>query len=452
MARRKWLGWLVVLAVVLAAGGGLWFAHAQGWLDPAYAWFQQLTSNDDTGQPGHGGMNMPGMDEEASVPGHAEVTIPGEIQQRIGVTVGRVEEGPLEMSVRTVGIVRPDETKMARVNLRTEGWVEKLYVNYTGQPVKEGAKLLAIYSPQFLTTQQEYLSNRSSGNRLARSALRRLRLWGIAPQELKGLERTGKAQENLILRSPITGTILIKNVLEGEHVTPGRQLYEVADLSTVWVQAKVYEYELTHVQLGQPAQVTFSALPGRQFTGKVVFIQPTVEEPSRTVQVRIELRNKQGLFKPGMFADVVIRHDMGTGLLVPVTAVIRTGERDIVYRVVGPGRFLPVVVKVGPLTYGNRFRVLAGLQPGDRVSTSANFLIDSESRLQAGGGGMAGMAGMDMGGMDMKGKDQKKGGPKRDKHKGMDRKDMDMKDMNMKGMKRPAQDSPEHKDHSHGDH
>jgi Cu(I)/Ag(I) efflux system membrane fusion protein len=440
--RLKWLGWLAALAVVAAAAGGLWYAHAQGWLDPAYHWAQHLFAKD-TGksEPGGMDMNMPGMDmgsmsagqagKPSGVPGHAEVTIPGEIQQRIGVTVGRAEEGPLSMTVRTVGIVQPNETRLAYVNLRTEGWVEKLYVNYKGQEVKKDEPLLAIYSPNFLATQQEYLSNRATGDRnLARSALRRLRLWGIAPQELKELERSGKAQENLILRSPITGTVLTRKVLEGEYVTPGRQLYTIADLSTVWVQAKVYEYELAHVELGQPAEVTFTALSKQKFAGKVVFIQPTVEEPSRTVQVRIELPNKKGRLKPGMFADVVIRHRMGTGLLVPVTAVIRTGERDIVYRVESPGHFRPVVVKIAPFQFGDRFQVLEGLKAGEEVSTSANFLIDSESRLRAGGGGMAGMPGMDMGGTQNKGpKKSPQEGPKGHDHS----KKGGMEGMDMKG-------------------
>jgi Cu(I)/Ag(I) efflux system membrane fusion protein len=241
----------------------------------------------------------------------------------------------------------------------------------------------------------------------------------------------------LILRSPITGTVLTRRVLEGEYVTPGRQLYTIADLSTVWVQAKVYEYELAHVQVGQPAEVTFTALSKQTFAGKVVFIQPTVEEPSRTVRVRIELANKKGLLKPGMFADVVIQHRMGTGLLVPVTAVIRTGERDIVYRVESPGHFRPVVVKIAPFQFGDRFQILEGLKEGEEVSTSANFLIDSESRLRAGGGGMAGMAGMDMGGMDHKGpKPSPQEGPKGHDHSKMGGMEgMDMKDHDHSKMK-----------------
>jgi Cu(I)/Ag(I) efflux system membrane fusion protein len=175
----------------------------------------------------------------------------------------------------------------------------------------------------------------------------------------------------------------------------------VADLSTVWVQAKVYEYELPHVELGQPVSVTLPALPDQKLTGKVVFIQPTVEEATRTVQVRVELPNPKGLLKLGMFANVEIQHTMGKGLLVQTSAVIRTGERDIAFHVMSSDHFMPVEVKISAFKFGDHFHVLEGLKAGDKVVTSANFLIDSESRLRIGGmGGMPGMPGMNMKGMD----------------------------------------------------
>jgi Cu(I)/Ag(I) efflux system membrane fusion protein len=305
-------------------------------------------------------------------------------------------------------------------------------VDYTGQKVKKGDRLLALYSPQFLNTQQEYLNARRAerdrsavpgGQPLAGLALRRLELWDVPPDEIRELERTGTAHKYLTLRSPLAGTVLTKNAFPGQYVTPQAELYVVADLSTVWVMALVYEYELPHVRVGQPATVTLPALPGGRLTGKVVFVQPTVEEKTRTVEVRVELPNPDGLLKPGMFAHAVIEHAMGEGLLVPASAVIRTGERDIVYRAEMEGRFVPVEVQISPFNFGGRFEVLGGLKAGDRVATSANFLIDSESRLQAGGGmaGMAGMAGMDMGGKEGR--------------EGMDKKKDDRKDMpGMKGM------------------
>jgi membrane fusion protein, copper/silver efflux system len=425
-ARQKWLVWSAGAAVLLAVAGGLWFAHSRGWLTPAENWAWGPAHLDKAG----GGNDMAGMDmgsmsagsaaSSTDVPGQADVTIPGEVQQRIGVTIGTVEKAPLKMSIRAVGIVQADETKINHVHLKTEGWVTKLYVDYTGQVVKKGDPLLAIYSPEFLTTQRNYLDDRKSGqSSLADLARQRLELWDVPADEIKKLESSGKAKADLTLRSPITGTVLTKNTFAGQRVMPEKELYIIADLSTVWVQAKVYEYELPHVELGQPAAVTLTAVPGREFTGKVAFIQPIVDEATRTAEVRVELPNPKGMFKPGMFANLVIQHMMGDGLLVPASAVIRTGERDIVFKAESDNRFLPEEVKIGPFPFGDRFEVLEGLKAGDRVSTSANFLIDSESRLQAGGGGMAGMAGMDMGG--------KKGG--------------DMKGMDMKGMDRGGKKS-----------
>jgi Cu(I)/Ag(I) efflux system membrane fusion protein len=321
------------------------------------------------------------------------------------------------MSVRTVGIVRPDETKVARVHLRTEGWIRKLFVGFTGEQVKQGDPLLSIYSPQFLTTQQEYLNAAQSGQTtVADLARQRLELWGVSGQEIDELKKSQRPRTDLTLRSPISGTVLEKNAFEDQYVTPRSELYTVADLSTVWVQAKVYEYELPHVELGQPAAVTLPALPGRDLTGKVVFIQPTVEEPARTVQVRVELPNPKGQLRPGMFASITIEHAMGAGALVPATAVIRTGERDYAFRAEHGDHFAPTEVTISPFRFGNRYHVLSGLSAGDRVVTSAVFLIDSESRLRfGGGGGTAKMPGMDMGGKGGAGKEGGMGG-----RKGMD--------------------------------
>ena len=406
-ARRKWLAGLVVLAAVLALGGGIWYANTRGWLGAAYRWAGQLGGKKDANSSGQGGMDMAGMDmgTPSGVPDHAVIEVPQGISQRIGVTVGRVERAPLKMSVRTIGIVRPNETKVARIHLKTEGWADKLFVNYTGQAVKKGDPLLAIYSPQFLATQQEYLTAKKGGQTdLADLARQRLELWDVPPDAIEEIGKSGKPTRNLTLVSPITGTVLEKGVLEKEYVTPQKELYFIADLSTVWVQAKVYEYELPHVELGMPATVTLPALPDKKLAGKVVFVEPTVEERTRTVQVRVELDNKDGLLKPGLFAHIEIQHTMGEGLLVPTAAVIRTGERDIAFRVESEGRFVPVEVKVSAFKFGDRFHVLEGLKEGDKVVTSANFLIDSESRLRM--GGMGGMPGMDMG--DMKGMDHSK--------------------------------------------
>jgi len=438
---------LIVLLAATIVVVGLWFAHRSGRLGPLYhrlGWDAMALSAEpfsrENSSPEHEAngntstsrMDMPEMEkgnapkaepkDASNVPGYAPITISPDIQQRIGVTVGAVEEEPLQMSVNTVGIVHPNETKTARIHLRANGWVEELFVNFTGQKVTKGDPLLSIYSPDFLSAQGEYLIARRSQNvqaagtpSFARSALEKLKLLGISDEEIRKLEESGEAQVNLALRSPITGTVLKKDVLEGDYITPDRELYVVSDLSTVWVQAKAYQYELPHIELGMPAHVSVPGLPESRYEGKVVFIQPTVEEATRTVQVRIELANPDGLLKPDMFVEVEIEHDMGAGLLVPVAAVFRTGKRDIVFRAEKDQQFMPIEVEISPMKFAEeRYQVMKGLAAGDRIITSANFLIDSESRMRAGAGGMAGMPGME--GMEM-------GGEKETDHSTMEGKD-----------------------------
>jgi len=391
----KLLGVAAAVAVIL---GVTRYVHGEG--QPASA----AGMTDD--MPG---MDMTTMSKPASpsttpsaLPsGYTEINVNQEVQQRIGVTVGKVEQTPLAMTIRAVGIVRPDET---RVHLKTEGWVEKLFVAYNGQKVRAGEPMLSIYSPTFFAAQREFLS----ALRVAKSGLdsdgdqqtvvdtarRRLELWDIPKDEIGKLEQTGKPGKSLLLRSPISGTVVQKTAFTGQYVTLQDDLFVVADLSTVWMQAKIFQYELAHVAIGMPATVSFPSSSQRSIAGKVVFIDPVVDETSRSVQVRIELPNPHGTLLPGMFGDVVISHAMGSGLTIPTSAVIRTGERDIAFRVVSAGRFAPVVVKIGPTRFADRFEVLEGLKAGDEVVTSGNFLIDSESRLEAGAGSMADMPGM----------------------------------------------------------
>ena len=384
------------------------------------------------------------MGAGGAVPQHVDITIAPEIQQRIGVTFGKVDNAPLEVKIRTVGIVRPDETKMTNVQLKTEGWVEALFVNYTGQRVKKGDPLLSIYSPAFLTTQRDYLRARGASEAggvpqdraLYQAALERLRLWDVPRDEISRLERTRQPMRTLTLRSGVTGTVIEKKAFVGQQVTAGEVLYTLADLSTVWVQAKIYENELAHVSVGQPAIISLTVLPEKKFDGKVVFIAPVLEQTTRTVEVRIALPNPRGEIKPNMFASVELTHPMGEALLVPTSAVIRTGERNIAYRVEGDDHFLPVEVKIAPEQFGDNLQVLSGLKAGDVVVRSANFLIDSESRLQSGGGNMAGMAGMDTPGKD-------KGGGAKDAEmkgsKGAEPKGGDMKGMKMGGEEKKNQ-------------
>jgi Cu(I)/Ag(I) efflux system membrane fusion protein len=331
-----------------------------------------------------------GTGEPSGVPGYAIVSVSPERQQLIGVRKGTVVRDKLLMSIRAVGIIEPDQTRLARIQTRVSGWVTKVHANFVGQDVKQGDALLEIYSPDLLATQEEYLVAVEGGQRLlADSARRRLELWGVPPDQIKQLENTKKARETLTLRSPINGRVLERQVLEGTRVEPTVELYRIADLSVVWLQAKVYEYEMPHVEIGQPVCISLLSHPEAEFRSKVAFVEPVFQEASRTVKVRIVLDNPKDEFKPGMYADLRIEHDMGEGLLVPESALLRTGERTLAFRVLPEGRFEPVAVKVGA-RFGDRLQVLSGLAVGDEVVTSAGFLIDSESRLKAATGTMGG--------------------------------------------------------------
>lgn len=270
------------VAIALAA----WFAQSRGWFAVAWKWGRgEATQKAATSVGMKGTAGMEGMElgetsaeSESHVPGYAPLVIEPGIQQQLGVTVGSVRREPLRMSVQTVGIVQPNETKTARIYLRTQGWVEELYVNFIGQTVEKGDRLLGIYSPEFLAAQQEYLiarkndsTPRMADQSITEATLQKLKLWNVPAEELRELEQTGRPQVMLTMRSPVSGTVLEKDVLEGEHITPERQLYVVSDLSTVWVQAKIYQYELPHVELGKPATVTVPGLPRHSFDGKVVF-------------------------------------------------------------------------------------------------------------------------------------------------------------------------------------
>ena len=416
---RSWM-WLIV-GIILGGGGVL--AHFQRYLNSAYHAIglhslmvgESHPNPDDKGSPsagqgghaGHGGMATPsGKSEMGKVPGYSIITLTPERIQLIGVRTGKVQQDKLLMSIRAVGIIEPDQTKLARLHTRISGWVTKVYVNFIGQDVKKGDPLLEIYSPDLLTTQEEYLiaynawesgGKNDSQWRLVESSRRRLELWGVSQEDITNLAKTKKARESLTLRAPIDGRVLERNVLQGSQVEPTLELYRIADLSTVWLQARVYEYELAHIELGQPVHITLLSQPDKMIHGKVSFVEPVLQEMTRTVKVRVPIDNPKDMYKPGMYADLKIDHAMGSGLLVPESAVLRTGERDLAFRVLGEGRFEPVEMKLGS-RFGERYEVLGGLAEGEEVVTSATFLIDAESRLKAavsefGGGHQHGSAG-----------------------------------------------------------
>jgi Cu(I)/Ag(I) efflux system membrane fusion protein len=409
------------LGLALAAVG--LYAHSRGALAPIY---HQLglhslvpghEQHQDTGSmagphAGHGGMSMSSMQDPAEpskIPGYSIVTIAPERQQRIGVRTGKVEHGKLLMDIRAVGIIEPDQARLSRVQSRISGWVTKVHANFVGQEVKKGDPLLEIYSPELVATQEEYLIAVQAGEkRYIDSARRRLELWDVPADEIKELEKTKKARETLLLRARISGRVLERNALEGTRVEPAMELYRIADLSVVWLQAKIYEYELPHVEIGQPVHITLVSQPDKELEGKVGFIEPVFQETTRTVKVRVVLNNPKNELRPGMYADLKIEHDMGHGLLIPESALMRTGERTLAFRVLhsekgtvplssrgesplpndGDG-FEPVEVRIGG-RFGERFEVVTGVSEGDTVVTSAGFLIDSESRLKSATAAMSG--------------------------------------------------------------
>ncbi|HVA49674.1 MAG TPA: efflux RND transporter periplasmic adaptor subunit [Pirellulales bacterium] len=424
----------MLLGVVL--GGGLVTAHFTGRLTPLYhklGWHSLAASTgaaspehagpkmgeqadmpgmemsgDDASGGGMSGMNMPGMPgmsmpgtdhsqhkaAKEAVPGHVMVQFSEARQQLIGVKIGRVERDRLRMSVRAVGIIEPDQTRLKRVQTRISGWVTKVFVNYVGQDVKQDDPLLEVYSPNLLSTQEEYLVAVAQEPRvrgegeplLVRSARRRLELLGVPADEIEKLAKTKKPRDTLMLRAPINGVVLERNVLEGNYVEPSTDLYRIADLSVVWLQAKIYEYELPHIELGQPVTVTLLSDSTTTFQGKVSFVEPIVQEKTRTIKVRVEIPNEDERLKPGMYADLKIDHDMGRGLLIPDTAVLQTGERGVAFRALEGGWFEPVEVTLGG-RFGQRLEVRSGLSEGEKILTSAVYLIDSESQMRASSGG-----------------------------------------------------------------
>jgi multidrug efflux pump subunit AcrA (membrane-fusion protein) len=305
-------------------------------------------------------------------------------------------------SVRTVGTVTADETRVRHVHTKTAGWIEKLFVNFTGQLVRKGQPILSMYSQELLASQQEFLRARETaakfaaselpevrigGEELLQSAEQRLRLFDVPEYFIEVLKRTGQPQRAVTLLAPVSGFVTAKEVFEGQQVEPGMELFTNTDLSRVWIEADVYEYEARSVHVGQEGKVTLPYDPGRQLVGRVTFIYPTLNPDSRTLRVRLEFANGDFALKPAMFANIELPVDATEGVVIPDSAVIDTGERQIVFVSRGDGRFEPREVKLGVRSSG-KAQVLSGVAAGDQVVTRANFLLDSESQLRAAIAGM----------------------------------------------------------------
>jgi Cu(I)/Ag(I) efflux system membrane fusion protein len=356
------------------------------------------------------GLTMESIQKEgkmqAVTPGTVQIS--PEKQQLIGVKFGTVEMRPLEKVIRTVGRVDYDEKRIVTISPKIGGWIEDLFVDFTGRFVRQEEPLLTIYSPELVSTQEEYLvalrarkdlvrspfpEVAASGNSLAESAKRRLKLWDISDDQIKFLEESGQAKKTLTLYSSFSGFVLEKTAYKGMSVMPGMALFKIADLSVVWLYVDIYEYELPFVRLGQEATIQLSYLPGETFRGKAIYIYPSLNPETRTAKVRFEIPNSHQRLKPEMYANVEIKVQLGRKLVVPEGAIIDTGLRQLAIIDKRGGYFEPREVKVMRGTE-NYYEVISGLKAGDRVVTSANFLVDSESKLKEAVGGMAGMPGM----------------------------------------------------------
>jgi Cu(I)/Ag(I) efflux system membrane fusion protein len=388
----KFLGALIMLAGVFAIG------YWRGQSDPPAN--RESSGPPDTGTGGS--QSMAGHDMTS-----AGVNISPGMQQMVGIRTATAEIRPMIQKIRTVGIVTYDETRVAQVFSKVEGWIEKLLVNYTGTLVRKGQPLFTLYSPDLLATQEEYLlalkakqtlgsssiKEISAGSdALLESAHRRLSLWDISEEQINNLEKTGKPQRTLTFFAPISGFVIKKDAIQGMRVMPDKELYTITDLSTVWVNADIYEYELAHIRVGQKAKMNVASYPARDFVGKVSWISPVLEEKTRTAKVRLEFSNRDFILKPEMYANAEIEIDAGRKLAVPDEAVLDSGLRKVVFLDKGEGRFEPAEVKIGN-KFDGYYEVLAGLSPGERILASAGFLLDSESRLKEAMGAMAGMAG-----------------------------------------------------------
>jgi len=350
-----------------------------------------MNPNEISDKPGKDSMGMemetfevtPGG--ESTVPGLAAVALTPDARQRMGLTLGTVEKRALARTIRTSARIVADETRLFRVTTKVEGWVDKLMVAVTGQAVHKGDPLLTIYSPQLVSTQQEYLTAMQAGDvgkTLIASARQRLQLWDVSDEQIDRLEKTGQVEKTLTLYAPAGGFVTEKNVLAGQKVMPGDSLMVLADLAVVWGDADVYESDLPYVQVGMPMELTLPYWPGKTFQGKVTFLSPSLDSETRTLKIRLEIPNGDSLLKLEMYADGKLSYPLGEKVVVPEAAIMRTGQRSHAFLDSADGKLVPVAVEIGVRSDGY-YEVRSGLNEKDRVVTSANFLVDSESSMRA---------------------------------------------------------------------
>ena len=327
----------------------------------------------------------------------SDLTLDSRRRQLVGVRTARVERTTLERTIRASGVVRFDETRQADVNVKLDGWIRDLKVDYTGQPVHRGQVLFTLYSPELLAAEHEYLlalrsrdamhssqiaDVREQAERLVASARQRFDLWDVPGGHAANLEKSRKPTGTFVVTSPVSGFVLEKQAIAGKRVMAGESLYKVADVSTVWIEADVYDVDAPSVRVGSRAEVTLDSQPGARLSGRAVYISPYADEQTRTVKVRFQFANRDGRLKPGMLATLDLATSLGAGLSIPSDALLDSGTRQIVFLAQGDGYFEPRDVKAGQRVDG-RVQILEGLKEGDEVVSGAAFFVDSESQLRA---------------------------------------------------------------------
>lgn len=330
--------------------------------------------------PAQGRQAETGMEET-----HVPIEVPVENQAKIGLRTVKAEKRNVEHTIRTVGTVTADQTKESHVHTKIKGWIETIYADYVGKPVEKGQPLFDLYSPDLIATQEEYLAARQQGaigREIAAAARNRLQLWDVPQAEIERLEKTGKVKRAVTFNSPAEGFIVEKMAIQGMYITPEMELYRITDLSRLWIIVTLYEYDVAVISEGDEAVISLPYDPEKSFTGKISYIYPEIEEETRTAKARIEIDNPEQRFKPGMFANVEMKKNLGESVVVPDDAVLDTGTRSIVFVKTDVSHFEPREVKIGPRVEDN-FIILSGLDGGEDIVVSAHFLIDAESKFQA---------------------------------------------------------------------
>ena len=313
------------------------------------------------------------------------VDVPETQQTKIGLKVTKAKKEKINHTIRTVGTVTADQTKEAHVHTKINGWIEQIYADYIGKPVKKGQALFELYSPELVSTQEEYLASKkqgATGREISKVALERLKLWGVPQKEIERLTTSGKSKKSLTFDSPVDGFIVNKTAIRGMYINPEMELYHIADLSRIWIVVTLYEYDISAIGVGDEAELQLPYDPDKSFKGKISYVYPEIDLETRTAKARIEIANPDQKLKPGMFVNVELKKDLGEAIVVPDDSVIDTGTRKLVFVRSSGTKFEPREVKVGPRV-GNTFAILSGIKDQEDIVTSAHFLIDAESKFQA---------------------------------------------------------------------